>query len=122
MSRYLLAGLLFLTGCIPTTEMIQDGHYSIQLTQSHNVWGQNVVHITRCLNTDKKDGFCTPQDSRQYEYSETVAGPGPQLVSAAFLGASIVGGAALMMHGLQTQRVAGGLNVNETFSTKYIGK
>lgn len=94
---------LFLAGCIPTTDLIQDGHYTIQLTQSHAVWGQNVVHITRCLNTDKRDGFCSPQEHRQTTGMETAVGPGVQLVSSVLLGASA---GIPIMYGLMHQRTS----------------
>ncbi len=103
LALFVLIATIMLTGCIPTTELIPDGHYTIQLTQSHNLWGQNAVHITRCLNTDKRDGFCSPQDTRQYEYSETATGPGAQLVSSVLLGASA---GIPIMYGLMHQRTA----------------
>ena len=107
---------LFCVSCIPTTDMIQDGHYWIQITQSRNIWGQNVVHVTRCHVSNKDNGYCAGDDIRQSEQMYTVGGPGPQIASSLLNAAAIVGGAAILMHGLQTQNVsrpAGGLNFNQ---------
>ncbi len=101
-----LCAVMLMAGCAPTTQLISDGHYNIQLTQSKNFWGQNVTHVTRCAKSDMKDGFCAPQDTRQYEQTEIAAAPGPEIVKAAVIGASILGGTALLMHGYRNQNVS----------------
>ena len=103
---------LLCTVCAPSTEMIQDGHYWIQLTQSHNVWSQNVVHVTRCHVSNKDSGYCAGDDLRQYEQTALAAGPGPQIASSLLNAAAIVGGAAILMHGLQTQNVSRPASLN----------
>jgi hypothetical protein len=107
-----LAALLLLSGCIPTTDMIQDGHDWIQLTQTHTLWGHNVVSQHRCNVDDKIGGYCP---SAKYAQTELVQGPGPQIAGMVLNTAAIVTGTALLMHGLQTQNVArtGGLTFNQ---------
>lgn len=105
MSR-LVVLLMCLSACSPVTQLIPDGHYQIQLTQSRNLFGQNVVHVTRCHVADMKHGFCNDSDIRQSEQMETIAAPGAQIVSSAILGASILGGTALLMHGMQSRAVS----------------
>ena len=110
----LLGGIgVSLVGCVPTTDLIQDGHYTIQLTQSRNIWGQNVVHETRCLNTDKIDGFCAPHKGVSGT-STIVQAPGPEMASAVLSAASILGGAAIISHGIRHQAVPQG-TVNRIF-------
>ncbi len=116
--RIVLMLALLLSGCLPTTDMIQDGHYWIQLTQTHNVWSQNVVHVTRCHVSNKDSGYCAGDDLRQYEHMETIAGPGPQIASSLLNAAAIVGGAAILMHGLQTQNVSRPASLNANMDVR----
>lgn len=119
--KRVLALCLVLGGCVPTTQLVQDGHYTIQLTQSRNIWGQNVVHTTRCLNTEKVEGFCKPQEGPQTASGGTFSGPGVQLASSLLNAAAIAGGAAIMMHGLQTQAVSPGVNLGGNSISTLVG-
>jgi hypothetical protein len=95
---------LMLSACVPQTQMIQDGHEWVQLTQSYNIWGANVVKQTHCKQTELRDGFCY-QPQGQNSSSVIAEAPGPKLVGAVLTSAAMVGSAGLLMNGLQTQRV-----------------
>jgi hypothetical protein len=105
LTKYLsliVVGALLSTGCIATTDMIQDGHDFIQKTQENRIWGQNVVSVRYCRAVDRVDGFCP---SRSQPGIQLVEAPGPKLVGAVLTSAAMVGSAGLLMNGLQTQRV-----------------
>ena len=99
---WLLAASLLTTACIPTTTIIQDGHDSIQKTEEHNIWGQNVVSITRCRNVDKIDGFCP---STMHAIIQTVQAPGPWLAGYVLGAGAIIGGAFLIKTGMENHAV-----------------
>ena len=94
---------VLISGCIPETQIIQDGHEVIQLTQTHNFWGANVVKETHCLRSEMKDGFCWKAERKA---STIVEAPGVKLTGAALNSAAIVSSAGLLMHGLMNQPVA----------------
>ena len=94
---------LTLAGCIPQTQMIQDGHEWIQLTQTYNFWGANVVKETHCRQTELKDGFCWKAG---HQASTIVEAPGVRLTGAALSSAAMVSSAGLLMHGLKNQPVS----------------
>lgn len=97
---------LLLPACTNKTVMIQDGNAWLQKTEEGGWFGKKVVHVKRCLPDDRVNGFC--REHGEYESSQLSLheGPGMQLVSSLISAGAIVGGTALLMHGLQTQAVA----------------
>lgn len=106
MNRFSVLTLLclLLSACVPQTQMIQDGHSWVQLTQSYNFWGANVVKETHCRQTELKDGFCW-QPNGENARSLITEAPGPKLTGAVLTSAAIIGGAGLLMHGQMNQPV-----------------
>lgn len=101
-----VACLLLLSGCTNTTTMIQDGNAWIQKTEEGGWFGQKVVHVKRCLPDDRVNGFCREHGEHEASTTSLVTAPGVQLISSLISAGAIVGGTALLMHGLQTQAVA----------------
>ena len=98
--------VLLLAGCANKTIMIQDGNAWIQKTQEGGFFGQKVVHVKRCLPDDRVNGFCREHGEYEPSHLGLHEAPGMPLVSSLIGAGAIVGGTALLMHGLQTQAVS----------------
>ena len=106
----LCVGLL-LAACTNKTVMIQDGNAWLQKTEEGGLFGQKVVHVKRCLPDDRVNGFCREHQEYEPSHLSVHEGPGMQLVSSLVTAGAIVGGTALLMHGMQTQAVSPGAQV-----------
>lgn len=96
--------VLMLAACVPQTQMIQDGHEWIQLTQSYNIWGANVVKETHCHQTELRDGFCyRPQGGNQR--STIMQAPGPWMAGYVLGAGALVASAGLIKSGMENHAV-----------------
>lgn len=103
MRRMMIGACLFLAACAPVTKMIPDGNGWIQKTDERNIWWANTISQRRCVELEK--GFCKEDGRQPVPLLTTAEAAGPKLVGAVLTTAGFLGGAGLLMHGLQTQNV-----------------
>ena len=88
--------MVFLAGCTPMTQLIQDGNGWVQVSQTENQWSSNAVKVTHC--DVLANGFC-PDGSPSYIV--VMNGPLPGVVGAGISAVGMLGGAAIIADGLK---------------------
>ncbi len=123
--NYLLSlALLLVTACGPIIEVTKIGHEYVQDAHSRKWWGPNWQRVTYCWKL--QDGYCPKEDTRVEVINQiAMPAPGSQMAVAAVGNMPMALGMGLGLANIPASRMTqsvGGLTINETFSTKYIGK
>ena len=118
-----LCAMVLMVGCAPIVTVNKMGNEYIQDAHSRNWWGPNWQRVTYCWKLD--NGFCPKEDTRvETESKIGLESPGQKMAVAAITSVplSLGLGLGLAHSGSRLTQSVGGLNINEHFSTKYIGK
>ena len=125
----LLSLTALLAACAPMVNVDKIGNEYAQHAYSRNFWWPNYDRTTFCWKLDA-NGFCPKEDTRVETHTVIAQESWGQGASKAALTGSVglVALGGFMNDGLKNQNTSRmtqsvwGLTINETFSTKYIGK
>lgn len=113
-----------LVGCTPITEVSKIGNEYAQHSYSRNFWWPNYDRAVFCWKLDSA-GFCPKEDTRVETITVTAQEAAGQAAAKSAVGSMPMAlglGLGLAHSGSRMTQSVGGLTINETFSTKYIGK
>ena len=122
--NYLFATIMVLvSACAPVVSVTKMGNEYIQDAHSRNWWGPNWQRVTYCWKLD--NGFCPKEDTRVETASQIgmqSPGQGMAIGAVSSMPMALGLGLGLANSGSRINQSVGGLSINETFSTKYVGK
>ena len=116
--------LVVMTGCAPMTDVNKIGNEYAQHSYSRNFWWPNYDRAVFCWRLDA-NGFCPKEDTRVETITVTAQEASGQAAAKSAVGSMPMAlglGLGLAHSGSRMTQSVGGLTINETFSTKYIGK
>ena len=119
-----LTAFTLLVGCTPITEVSKIGNEYAQHSYSRNFWWPNYDRAVFCWKLDA-NGFCPKEDTRVETITVTAQEASGQAAAKSAVGSMPMAlglGLGLAHSGSRMTQSVGGLTINETFSTKYIGK
>lgn len=120
----LLMGLVLVSGCSAMTEVSKIGNEYAQHSYSRNFWWPNYDRVVFCWKLDDK-GLCPKEDTRVETHTQIAmeaSGQAAAKGAVASMPLSLGLGLGLAHSGSRMTQSVGGLTINETFSTKYVGR
>jgi hypothetical protein len=119
----LLTAALF-AACAPMVNVDKIGNEYAQHAYSRNFWWPNYDRTTFCWKLDA-NGYCPKEDTRIETHTaiaQEAAGQYAAKSAVASMPMALGLGLGLAHSGSRMTQSVGGLTINETFSTKYIGR
>ena len=118
-----LTAALF-AACAPMVNVDKIGNEYAQHAYSRNFWWPNYDRTTFCWKLDP-NGYCPKEDTRIETHTaiaQEASGQSAAKSAVASMPMALGLGLGLAHSGSRMTQSVGGLTINETFSTKYIGK
>jgi hypothetical protein len=113
---------LFIVACAPVVDVYKMGNEYIQDARSRKLWGPNWQRVTYCWKLE--NGFCPKEDTRVETANKIGMESVGERAAVGFV-SNLPWIAAFSLIPSNSNRMTqsvGGLTINETFSTKYVGK